>query len=299
MFVSVALLAQYILREVSDRRAKHCPKFPPGRRRGATERRRGATERRRGPRRYAEALRTADRHTFFRWMVKVLAEERSLLATFMPKPFDNLTGSGAHYHMSLWDTAGESNLFLDEADESGLSKMAYHFMGGILDHARGLSAVAAPLVNSYKRLVRGAPRSGATWAPVYVTYGGSNRTQMVRIPGAGRIENRCIDGAANPYLACAVMLAAGLDGIEKETDPGLRNEDNLYEVPERELRQRNIHFLPSTLREACDWLEGDEVLREALGAEYADYYIDCKREEWRDYHQSVTDWERDRYLPIY
>ena len=249
--------------------------------------------------RYAEALRTADRHTFFRWMVKVLAEERSLLATFMPKPFDNLTGSGAHYHMSLWDTAGESNLFLDEADESGLSKMAYHFMGGILDHARGLSAVAAPLVNSYKRLVRGAPRSGATWAPVYVTYGGSNRTQMVRIPGAGRIENRCIDGAANPYLACAVMLAAGLDGIEKETDPGLRNEDNLYEVPERELRQRNIHFLPSTLREACDWLEGDEVLREALGAEYADYYIDCKREEWRDYHQSVTDWERDRYLPIY
>jgi glutamine synthetase len=249
--------------------------------------------------RYAEALRTADRHTFFRWMVKVLAEERSLLATFMPKPFDNLTGSGAHYHMSLWDTAGESNLFLDEADDSGLSKMAYHFMGGILDHARGLSAVAAPLVNSYKRLVRGAPRSGASWAPVYVTYGGSNRTQMVRIPGAGRIENRCIDGAANPYLACAVMLAAGLDGIEKETDPGLRNEDNLYEVPERELRQRNIHFLPSTLREACDWLEGDEVLREALGAEYADYYIDCKREEWRDYHQSVTDWERDRYLPIY
>lgn len=249
--------------------------------------------------RYAEALRTADRHTFFRWMVKVLAEERSLLATFMPKPFDNLTGSGAHYHMSLWDTAGESNLFLDEADDSGLSKMAYHFMGGILDHARGLSAVAAPLVNSYKRLVRGAPRSGASWAPVYVTYGGSNRTQMVRIPGAGRIENRCIDGAANPYLACAVMLAAGLDGIEKETEPGLRNEDNLYEVPERELRQRNIHFLPSTLREACDWLEGDEVLREALGAEYADYYIDCKREEWRDYHQSVTDWERDRYLPIY
>ena len=249
--------------------------------------------------RYAEALRTADRHTFFRWMVKVLAEERSLLATFMPKPFDNLTGSGAHYHMSLWDTAGESNLFLDEADDSGLSKMAYHFMGGILAHARGLSAVAAPLVNSYKRLVRGAPRSGASWAPVYVTYGGSNRTQMVRIPGAGRIENRCIDGAANPYLACAVMLAAGLDGIEKETDPGLRNEDNLYEVPERELRQRNIHFLPSTLREACDWLEGDEVLREALGAEYADYYIDCKREEWRDYHQSVTDWERERYLPIY
>jgi len=249
--------------------------------------------------RYADAMRTADRHTFFRWMVKVLAEERSLLATFMPKPFAHLTGSGAHYHMSLWDLAGESNLFLDEADESGLSQMAYHFLGGILDHARGLSAVTAPLVNSYKRLVRGAPRSGASWAPVYVTYGGSNRTQMVRIPASGRIENRCIDGAANPYLACAVMLAAGLDGIEKKTNPGERNEDNLYQVPEGELRQRNIHFLPSTLREACDWLEGDEVVRQALGTEYADYYIDCKREEWRDYHQSVTDWERERYLPIY
>jgi glutamine synthetase len=249
--------------------------------------------------RYADAMRTADRHTFFRWMVKVLAEERSLLATFMPKPFAHLTGSGAHYHMSLWDLAGESNLFLDEADESGLSQTAYHFLGGILDHARGLSAVTAPLVNSYKRLVRGAPRSGASWAPVYVTYGGSNRTQMVRIPASGRIENRCIDGAANPYLACAVMLAAGLDGIEKKTNPGERNEDNLYQVPEGELRQRNIHFLPSTLREACDWLEGDEVVRQALGTEYADYYIDCKREEWRDYHQSVTDWERERYLPIY
>ena len=248
---------------------------------------------------YADALTTADRHTFFRWMVKVMAEERSLLATFMPKPFSHLTGSGAHYHMSLWDDDGGGNLFQDGTDENGLSEMAYHFTGGILDHARALVAVTAPLVNSYKRLIRGAPRSGATWAPVYVTYGGSNRTQMVRIPGEGRIENRCVDGAANPYLACAAMLAAGLDGIEKKTDPGQRNDDNLYEVAEGELRERGIHFLPSTLREACDWLEADEVVREALGTEYTDYYIECKREEWRDYHQTVTDWERQRYLPIY
>ena len=249
--------------------------------------------------RYSEALKTADRHTFFRWMVKVLAEEHSLLATFMPKPFSHLTGSGAHYHMSLWDESGETNLFLDERDDSGLSEMAYWFMGGVLNHARALVAVTAPLVNSYKRLIRGAPRSGATWAPVYVTYGGSNRTQMVRIPGPGRIENRSVDGAANPYLAMAAMLAAGLDGIENKTDPGQRNDDNLYEVPEEELRERGIHFLPSTLREACDWMEADEVVCGALGREYADYYIGCKREEWREYHETVTDWERERYLPIY
>ena len=249
--------------------------------------------------RYSDALNTADRHAFFRWMVKVLAEEHSLLATFMPKPFSHLTGSGAHYHMSLWDESGETNLFLDEKDDSGLSETAYWFMGGVLNHARALVAVTAPLVNSYKRLIRGAPRSGATWAPVYVTYGGSNRTQMVRIPGPGRIENRSVDGAANPYLAMAAMLAAGLDGIENKTDPGQRNDDNLYEVPEEELRERGIHFLPSTLREACDWMAADEVVCGALGGEYADYYLECKREEWREYHQTVTDWERERYLPIY
>ena len=248
---------------------------------------------------YADALTTADRHTFFRWMVKTIAEQNGMMATFMPKPFDHLTGSGAHYHMSLWDEGGATNLFADDGDPSGLSTIARHFMGGVLHHARALVAVNAPLVNSYKRLVRGAPRSGATWAPVYVTYGGANRTQMIRIPDGGRIENRSVDGAANPYLACAAMLAAGLDGIAKEIDPGKRNDDNLYEVPEEELRARDIHFLPSTLKDACDWLEGDEVVREALGTEYADYYIACKRAEWNEYHTTVTPWERERYLPIY
>ena len=247
---------------------------------------------------YSDALTTADRQTFFRWMVKPVAEQHGLLATFLPKPFDNLTGSGAHYHMSLWDEGG-TNLFQDDDDASGLSEMAYHFMGGILDHARALVASNAPLVNSYKRLVRGAPRSGASWAPVYVTYGGSNRTQMIRIPDGGRIENRSVDGAANPYLACAAMLAAGLDGVEKKTDPGTRNVDNLYEVPEDELRSRGIHFLPSSLKEACDCLETDDVVRSALGTEYADYYIACKRAEWNDYHTTVTPWERRAYLPIY
>ena len=248
---------------------------------------------------YADALTTADRHTFFKWMVRTTAEEHGLRATFMPKPFANLTGNGAHFHISLWDRQNETNFFVDNQDENGLSREAYWFMGGILAHAKALAAVTAPLVNSYKRLIRGAPRSGATWAPVYVTYGGSNRTQMIRIPGPGRIENRTVDGAANPYLAGAAMLAAGLDGIENKIDPGERNDANLYETSEDELKRRGIDFLPSTLSEAIDHLAEDQVVKDSLGAEYADYYIAVKREEWRQYHQSVSQWEFDKYLPIY
>ncbi len=248
---------------------------------------------------YADALTTADRHIFFRWMVKSVAEEHGLRATFMPKPFANLTGSGAHFHMSLWDPQNQTNLFLDEQDENGLSQEAYWFMGGLLKHAKALVAINGSLVNSYKRLTRGAPRSGASWAPVYVTYGGSNRTQMIRIPGPGRLENRSVDGAANPYLSCAAMLAAGLDGIENEIDPGERNDDNLYEVPEDELQRRGIELLPATLKEAVDCLAEDEVVKQALGEEYADYYVEVKRAEWQQYHLSVSQWETERYLPIY
>ena len=246
---------------------------------------------------YSDAMTTADRHTFFRWMVKTVAEENGMLATFMPKPFANLTGSGAHFHMSLWDDEG-NNIFLDESDANGLSREAYWFMGGILKHARALIAVNGQLVNSYKRLTRGAPRSGASWAPVYITYGGSNRTQMIRIPGPGRIENRAVDGAANPYLSCAAMLAAGLDGIAKKTDPGEKNEDNLYDIPQDELRRRGIDFLPETLKEAVDALAEDDVVKAGLGEEYTDYFVEVKRNEWIDYHLHVAEWERDRYLPI-
>lgn len=248
---------------------------------------------------YSDALATADRHTFYKWMVKTVAEENGLTATFMPKPFVNLTGNGAHFHMSLWDVDNKNNLFLDENNENGLSELAYWYMGGILKHAKALAAITNPLVNSYKRLIRGAPRSGATWAPVYVTYGGSNRTQMVRIPDAGRIENRTVDGSANPYLAGAAMLAAGLDGIENKIDPGVRNDDNLYEFEEDELRSRGIDFLPTTLSEALDFLEKDEVVKGALGTEYAPYYIGVKREEWKRYHQSISQWETDNYLGLY
>jgi glutamine synthetase len=248
---------------------------------------------------YSDAMTTADRHTFFRWMVKTVAEDQGLLATFMPKPISNLTGCGAHFHMSLWDTDNETNLFLDDSDPSGLTQMAYHFMGGVLAHAKALVAVTGPLVNSYKRLTRGAPRSGASWAPVYVTYGGSNRTQMIRIPDPGRIENRIVDGATNPYLAYTVLLAAGLDGIANQMDPGERNDDNLYELSEEELHRRGITFLPTSLPEALDELDKDDVLKEALGREYADYFIAVKREEWNRYHLSVSQWELDNYIGVF
>ena len=248
---------------------------------------------------FSDALTTADRHTFFKWMVKTLAEEQGVLATFMPKPFSNLTGNGAHFHMSLWDEENQVNLFLDEQNQNGLSQLAYWFAGGILKHANAITAITNPLVNSYKRLVRIAPRSGSSWAPVYVTYGGNNRTQMIRTPAPGRIENRLSDGATNPYLAATVLLAAGLDGIENQIDPGEQNRDNLYEIPEQELQRRGIYALPATLKDATDALENDIVIKNALGDEYADYYIKVKRQEWTNYHLTVSQWERDKYLEAY
>jgi glutamine synthetase len=232
--------------------------------------------------------------------VHSLAEQHGMLATFMPKPFTELTGNGCHFHLSLWD--GDRNLFLDEDDPRGLglSQLAYHFLGGLKAHARAYSAVTAPTVNSYKRLKVGTTASGATWSPVWISYGYNNRTQMYRIPGPGRIEDRSVDGSCNPYLAATVILAAGLDGIERELDPGEANSENLYAVPGNELRQRGLDALPLNLLEATFELERDEVLREALGRardeDYADYFIAVKREEWNRYHEQVTPWEIREYL---
>jgi glutamine synthetase len=248
---------------------------------------------------YSDALTTADRTTFFKWMVRTVAEQQGLWATFMPKPFGHLTGNGAHVHLSLADAGTKANLFEDHSAELGLSQLGRWFLGGVLSHARALSAILAPIVNSYKRLIRGAPRSGATWAPVYVTYGSANRTQMVRVPAPGRFEIRVLDGAANPYLAFSAILAAGLDGVGNKTDPGLVNHGNLYEVPEEELAARKIGFLPTTLAEALDSLEQDSVVQGSLGLDYAKEYIRVKRDEWRQYNQTVSEWERERYLPSY
>ena len=249
---------------------------------------------------YADALTSCDRAIFFRYMVHSLAQQRGLLATFMPKPFSNLTGNGCHFHMSLWD--GDTNLFLDGDDPRGLglSKLAYHFVGGLKTHARAYSAVTAPTVNSYKRLKLGTTASGATWSPVWISYGYNNRTQMLRIPGPGRIEDRTIDGSCNPYLAATVILAAGLDGIENELDAGDPNSENLYAIPYDELRARGLQTLPTTLANATDELEQDEVIRTALGSgrneQYADYFVRVKREEWNRYHEQVTPWEIQEYL---
>jgi glutamine synthetase len=249
---------------------------------------------------YTDALASCDRAIFFRYMVHVLAERRGMIATFMPKPFTHLTGNGCHFHMSLWD--GETNVFLDENDPRGLglSETAYHFIGGLTTHARAYSAVTAPTVNSYKRLKVGTTASGATWSPVWISYGYNNRTQMLRIPGPGRVEDRTIDGSCNPYLAAAAVLGAGLDGIERGIDPGDPNADNLYAVPQDELRRRGLQTLPANLLDAIEELEQDDVIREALGRgrdeDYVDYYVRVKREEWNRYHERVTPWELDEYL---
>jgi glutamine synthetase len=249
---------------------------------------------------YTDALASSDRAVFFRYMVHTLAEQQGMIATFMPKPFTNLTGNGCHFHMSLWD--GDTNLFLDESDPRGLglSELAYHFIGGLKKHARAYSCITASTVNSYKRLKVGTTTSGATWSPVWISYGYNNRTQQLRIPGPGRVEDRTVDGACNPYLAAAAVLASGLDGIEHGLEAGEPNSDNLYAIPYNELKSRGLETLPTNLAIATNELEQDEVLREALGRgrdeDYVDYFIRVKRQEFDLYHEQVSPWEVDEYL---
>jgi glutamine synthetase len=254
---------------------------------------------------FDDALVTCDRAIFFRYMVESLAQERGLMATFMPKPFAHLTGSGAHFHMSLWD--GDRNLFdADPKDDPrglGLSELGYQFIAGLKTHAKAYIAFTAPTVNSYKRLVVGAPTSGATWAPVYVSYGYNNRTQMLRVPEAGRVEDRTVDGSCNPYLAATAVLAAGLDGIERGLDPGDPNSLNMYETTPEQRKELGIETLPANLNEAARNAESCGVLRNAFGqvpgGDYLDYYVSCKRRDWQQAHEQITEWERDRYLQLF
>jgi glutamine synthetase len=255
---------------------------------------------------FADALVTCDRAIFFRYMVETLAQERGLIATFMPKPFAHLTGSGCHFHVSLWRD-GENLFDAEPADDPhgmGLTQAAYRFVGGLKAHAKAYIAVTAPTVTSYKRLMVGSPASGSTWAPVYISYGYNNRTQMLRIPDRGRIEDRTVDGSCNPYLAATAILAAGLDGIERELDPGQpTTELNLHEVSEEQRSELGIELLPGTLLDATRELERDEVLRAALGntgrEDYVDYFVRVKQQEFQDAHEQITQWELDRYLQLY
>ena len=255
---------------------------------------------------YADALTTADRYTFFKMMTSQVAKRFGAIATHMPKPFARLTGSGCHFHISLWDPEGKRNLFLDEADRRGLglSELAYRFLGGVMSHARALAAVVAPTVNDYKRLSVGefltGATSGFTWTPAFVTYGDNNRTHMFRVPEPGRFESRLVSGAVNPYLGLAAFIAAGLDGIRRKLDPGEPNIGaNMYATSLEEMRRKGTGLIPQSLPEALAALEDDRVIQEALGAELAPEFLKVKRQEWVRYHNTVSDWEIDRYLTLF
>ncbi len=241
---------------------------------------------------YDSALRTADRHTFFKYMVKSIAEKHGLRATFMPKPFSNLTGNGCHVHASLWDKSG-NNVFADPKGELGLSRTAYAFIGGVMHSAQAMCAITNPVVNSYKRINAPVTLSGATWSPNTVTYTGNNRTHMIRIPDAGRFEFRLADGATNPYLLQAALLAAGLDGIRSNREPGDRLDINMYTEGHK---VTGLKKLPLNLLDALRALEESVVLKNAFGEKTLNAYIKLKHDDWNAYSRHLTEWERQTTL---
>ena len=248
---------------------------------------------------YSDCLTTADRHTFFKFMVKTLAEKHGLRATFMPKPFEKLTGNGCHAHVSLWN--GNVNKFLDKSDRYGLNKMAYNFLGGIIKNAQSLSAFFNPTINSYRRINAPATKSGASWSPSSISYSGNNRTHMIRIPDPGRFELRLMDGSANPYLLQASIAAAGLYGIDNKSDPGELLTCNMYTDYEN---YPNLERLPDDLYESLEKLRDNKTIKEAFGEEVVDSYLKLKRKELNDFETenvfdkegSITDWEKNNTL---
>ncbi|WP_422041251.1 type III glutamate--ammonia ligase [Roseibium sp.] len=244
---------------------------------------------------FDDALKTADKHSFFKFMVKSVAEKHGLRATFMPKPFKHLTGNGCHCHVSVWNEAGTANAFADDAMELGLSAEGLHFLGGIMAHAESLAAITNPVVNSYKRINAPRTTSGATWAPNTITWTGNNRTHMVRVPGPGRFELRLPDGAANPYLLQAVVIAAGLNGLENKSDPGQRHDIDMY--AEGHL-VKDAPRLPLNLLDALRAYDGDAVLKAAMGENFSAAYLKLKQNEWNSYASHLTEWERQNTLDI-
>lgn len=240
---------------------------------------------------YSDALTTADRHTFFKFLVRSIAEKHGLRATFMPKPFSLITGNGCHIHISLWNKETGKNLFHDAAGEEGLSTLAYEFMTGVLDAARALCAIITPTYNSYRRLSAGTTLSGATWSPQTASFTGNNRTHMIRIPDSGRFEVRLSDGSANPYLLPAAILEAGLDGIDRRLLPAKRSDTNAYLAPSSDHKP-----LPTTLLEALVAFEEHTTLQARLGASFSAAYLKLKHAEWLDAARHVAPWERTRYL---
>ena len=240
---------------------------------------------------FDDALITADRHAFFKFMAKSIAEKHGLRATFMPKPFLGLTGSGCHTHVSLWKD--DKSLFEDEAGELGLSELGYQFMGGVIAHAEALTALTNPTVNSYKRINAPPTLSGATWAPNTVTYSGNNRTHMIRIPEPGRFELRLADGSANPYLLQAGILAAGLDGIAKKRSPGKRLDINMYTDGHL---ARGAKRLPLNLLDALRAFKNSPMLKNSLGESFVKSYAKLRMADWHEYSAYLSDWERKATL---
>lgn len=250
---------------------------------------------------YGDCLTTADRVTFFRLMAREITRKHGLIASFMPKPFADRMGSGAHFNMSLADLEQGHNLFApSDGSAAWVSEMGLQFMAGILRHAPAICAVMAPTVNSYKRLVMQGSMSGFTWAPVFVCYGNNNRTNMLRIPGAGsRVECRAADSSCNPYLAAAMLLAAGLEGIREGLDPGAPNLVNAYRLTPKERAAMGLTTLPRTLGEAIEAFAADPLSQEVFGDAMAESYTALKRGEWNSFHGAISDWERDRYLELF
>ncbi|MDA9709333.1 type III glutamate--ammonia ligase [Candidatus Pelagibacter sp.] len=248
---------------------------------------------------YSDSLITADRHTFFKFMVKSLAEKHGLRATFMPKPFEKLTGNGCHAHISLWN--GKSNKFLDNGDRLGLSKLAYNFLGGIIKNATALAAFFNPSINSYRRINAPPTKSGASWSPSSISYTGNNRTHMIRVPDPGRFELRLMDGSSNPYLLQAAVMAAGIDGLNNKIDPGEPLFCNMYTDYKN---YPNLEKLPDELEESLEKLEENKNLREAFGEKVIASYIKLKRQELESYNKEerfdkgspVSDWERNNTI---
>ena len=244
---------------------------------------------------YDDALKTADKVSFFKFMAKSIAEKHGLRATFMPKPFKGLTGSGMHVHLSVWNEDGTQNAFADKSRELGLSEQGRHFLGGIMAHASALAAITNPTVNSYKRINAPRTSSGATWAPNTVTWTGNNRTHMVRVPGPGRFELRLPDGAANPYLMHAVIIAAGLDGVRRKLDPGRRWDIDMYTQGHT---VTDAPKLPLNLLDALRQFEADTTLTEMMGSEFATAYVRLKHKEWDSFVSHFSRWEHENTLDV-
>jgi glutamine synthetase len=251
---------------------------------------------------FSDVMTMSDRFVLWRMMTKILARKHGFEATFMPKPYADRTGNGGHFNMSLADLETGENLFASDDDErgAGVSKLAYQFIAGILRHAPAISALTAPTVNSYKRLIKSGSMTGFTWAPVYISYGANNRTHMLRIPmGGGRVESRAVDTACNPYLAAAMLLGAGLEGIEENLDPGDPITLNMYEQSDAQLDELGVSVLPRTLLEAVEAFDADPLSEQVLGKELKQSYVELKTTEWWDFHNTVSEWDYDRYLEFF